>query len=352
VDDCTLLRNGKLKKLLITLLKIAISAAIVGYLVYDATQSEKNANVFKNLVEQPKQWGALAGAWACCTIAVFITFFRWWILVRALDIPFRFRDSIRISFWGYLFNLAPLGIVGGDLVKAVMLGHQYPNDRAKGLASVLVDRIIGLYILFIVATAAIAMTNFWTISDPTIKWICNLTFIVTGVSTIGLGVVMSPSKIINHLVETVGKIPRIGLPLKSLIHAVRMYNRKPGVLFFSAVLTVGVHVVFAIGCYLIACGLPGNHLSLADHLVVVPLSNATSVIPLAIGPLEAALEYFYSVVPTASGVAIANGQGLLVALVYRLITGLIASMGIFYYFGHGREMAEVMHEAEEEPNIC
>ena len=29
-------------------------------------------------------------------------------------------------------------------------------------------------------------------------------------------------------------------------------------------MTVGVHSLFAVGCYLIACGLPGNHLSLAS----------------------------------------------------------------------------------------
>ena len=34
------------------------------------------------------------------------------------------------------------------------------------------------------------------------------------------------------------------------------------------------------------------------------------------------------------------------ALVYRLITLLIAALGVFYYLGNRREMAEVIHEAE------
>ena len=151
-----------LKKLLITLLKVGISAAIIGYLVYDATQTkDKTANVFTNLVNQPKRWDLLAAGWACCWGAVLLTFIRWWYLVRALDIPLRFRDSIRIGFWGYLFNFLPLGIVGGDVVKTVMLDHDYPRNRAKALASVLVDRVIGLYVLFIVASVAILATQFW-----------------------------------------------------------------------------------------------------------------------------------------------------------------------------------------------
>jgi uncharacterized protein YqgQ len=35
-------------------------------------------------------------------------------------------------------------------------------------------------------------------------------------------------------------------------------------------------------------------------------------------------------------------------LAYRFISILIASLGIFYYFGNRREMAEVMRESEQE----
>ena len=159
--------------------------------------------------------------------------------------------------------------------------------------------------------------------------------------------VMGPDMTDGRLIRAIGRIPRIGHPLESLVNAVRMYNRKPGVLVFSSFLTVGVHLLNAVGCYFIACGLPGNHLSLSDHLVVMPLGTATGVIPLAMGPLEMALEFFYSNVPVA-GAPIASGQGFVVALAYRLITVLIAMLGIFYYFGNRREMAEVIHEAEQE----
>ena len=64
-------------------------------------------------------------------------------------------DAMRIGFIGYLFNLAPMGIVGGDLLKAWMLAREKPGNRAKALASVVVDRIIGLYVLFLVAAAGV-----------------------------------------------------------------------------------------------------------------------------------------------------------------------------------------------------
>ncbi len=349
-----------MKKILIMLLKVSLSAAIMGYLIYDAVWGKKNGNVFTNLVDQPKQWDALAGAFACCTTAVLITFVRWWYLVRALDVPCRLSDAIRIGLWGFLFNLAPLGIVGGDLVKTVMLSHAQPKCRAKALASVLVDRIIGLYVLFIVASVAILLTGFWHIeTTPILETryftldiyeICLLMFGVTIASTIGLFIIMGPDMTNGRVTQMIGRIPRIGPPLESLVLAVRMFNSKPIVLTISSIMSVGVHCLFAVGCYLIACGLPGNHLTLSDHFVVMPLSAAMQVIPLPIGPTEAVLEYLYTHVPVA-GVPIAAGQGLIVALVYRLITVLIAVLGVLFYFGSRREMAQAIHEAEEENAI-
>jgi uncharacterized protein (TIRG00374 family) len=337
-----------MKRLLTTLLKIALSAAIIGYLVWNSTRGQKNVNVFANLRDQPKDWPVLAAAWACCTAAVLLTFIRWWYLVRALEIPCRFADAIRISFWGYLFNLAPLGIVAGDLVKAVMLDHEHRGYRAKALASVLVDRILGLYVLFVVATAAILLTGFWRIDDPLIWWTCELTFVLTAVGTVGMVALLGPDLSEGRSIRLLGRIPRVGRPLESLILAMRMYHHKPVVVAVSSLATVGVHSLFAIGCWLIACGLPGNHLSLGEHFVVMPLSSAMGVLPLAMGPLEFVLDLLYARVSAATGLTIIKGQGFVVALAYRIITILTALLGAPYYFANRREVSEVIHEAEAE----
>ena len=85
----------------------------------------------------------------------------------------------------------------------------------------------------------------------------------------------------------------------------------------------------------------------AADLSTLKLSSATGVIPLAMGPLEFVLDFFYEQVSAVEKLDIVAGQGFVVALVYRLITLLIASLGAFYYLRNRREMVEVMHEAEE-----
>ena len=338
-----------MKRLVITLLKVAVSAAIIGWLVYKYTRGTENGNVFRNLVEHWKDWDwwMLAAATAACTVAVLITFVRWWYLVRALGIPCRLLDAIRISFWGYLFNFAPLGIVSGDLLKAVILDHEHPQHRAKAVASVLVDRVIGLWVLFVFLTATILLTGFYWryFADALLRGTCDSVFAVTAGSTIGLALLMAPEQHIGWLIRLMGRIPRVGPPLESLARAVRMFRHEPMVLSLSSLATVGVHGLFALGVYFIACGLPGGHPSLADHLVAMPTSAATQVIPVPLGPLEGTLDAFYNRTKIV-GPPITPGQGFVVALAYRLVTVLIAVFGLPFYFLNRREMAEVMHEVE------
>jgi len=329
------------KKLLITLLKLSISIAILAYLVHEA----RKGDAFTVLRDEPKRWNMLVVAWGFCMAAVLTTIVRWHFLVRALGVPARLSNTLRIGFLGYMFNLAPLGILGGDAVKALMLAHDYEHSRIQAIASVVVDRLIGLYMVFVVASAAIVATRFWEIDDPMIAAVCSATFWVTGIGAVGFGLLMIPAFLDGRLVRGAERLPKVGRHVKSLSDAMRMYRRRPDVLLLAAVLSVGVHGFFAVGIYFVARGLPGNYHSLGSHFVISPLSAATGAIPLPLGPYEYVLDSLYALMPIA-GTPIPKGRGLVVALGYRLITILIAAVGACYYVGARREVAEVFKDSD------
>jgi len=337
-----------LKRYLVTLLKIAVSGAIIAFLVWQATRpQEGQPNVFTTLKEQPKDWPLLIAAWLTCTAAVLLTFLRWWYLVRALELPFRLREALRLGFLGYLFNLAPMGIVGGDLLKAFVLARQYPQARARAVASVGVDRAIGFFVLFLVASGAILITGSYRLSVREIRLPSIIILALTGLGSLLLFALMRPGMTNGRLTRRVGRLRRVGPALESLIEAIRMYRHKPVVLAVSAAMSVGVHSLSVVGVYLIARGLPGHDLSLGAHFVAVPVSWTAQAIPLPMGPPEFLLELFYTHMP-GSHATIPTGQGLVVALAYRLITILIAAIGICYYLGSRRELAEVIQHAEQQ----
>jgi glycosyltransferase 2 family protein len=246
--------------------------------------------------------------------------------------------------------LAPMGIVGGDLLKAVMLGREHPGYRARAVASVILDRLIGLYALFVVASTGILLTGFWRL--PILQWhlivdinLCQIVLVLTAIGAAGIGLLLVPAVTSGRWVASLARLPRVGTAIHSLVDAMRIYRSNLPVLLAAIVMSVGVHCLFTISIYLVARGLPGDVLPLSTQFVVYPISSVASTLPLPAGPFEAVLEFLYTHVP---GSPIPKGQGLVVALVFRLMAILLALVGFCYYMGSRREVAEVMHEAETE----
>jgi hypothetical protein len=117
-------------------------------------------------------------------------------------------------------------------------------------------------------------------------------------------------------------------------------------LAWIAALSLLVHVVFATALYLAAAAIFPEHPTLMDHFIIVPLSLVAGALPLApagLGTFEAAMKILYRVVPAHGG-----GDGFLVALVFRLITIVIAMVGVGYYWTRRREVGDLLREAERE----
>ena len=334
-----------MKKFLIILLKIGIPVAILAYLFWRAANDDAYGALKTQYEEFGFNWGLLAAAWLCCAAAVLTTLVRWYYLVRALEIPFSLRGALRIGMMGYLLNLAPMGIVGGDLLKAIMLARRQTERRAQAFATVAADRAIGLYMLFVVASAAILLTGFVNHDIARIRFICWGTLGLTVIATVGIVALFTPGATGGKVSRYLGSMRHVGPSLQHLVEAMRMYRQKVHVLAFAAVMSVGVHSLFTAGIYLITLGLYGSveGFSLDLQFIVAPLSASTGVIPLVMGPFEVVLTFLYEQV-----FAMNKGEGLVVALAYRLITVLIAAVGVCYYLAARREVAQVMQEAQQE----
>lgn len=334
-----------MNKVFIQFLKYGISAGIIAYLVIDA-QSDKT---FAQLIDQPKRWDVLFLAWLACLLAVALTIVRWHVLVRALDLPFSLRDAFRLGFLGYLLNFISLGSVGGDLFKAVFMAREQPGRRAEAVATVVVDRVIGLFMLFVLATIAILCTGQLHSSVREIQVICQGTIAATAVGTAAMVVLMIPGVTQGAFSEFLAKLPRMGPVFGKLLGAIRMYRSRMGVLFAACLISAAVHVLSTVGIYLIARGLPGESPSLGSHFLIVPLAMVTGVLPLPVnglGAFEAVVNFLY--VRFGGPMAVLEGQGFIVALGYRAATILIAMVGVCFYLTSRREVSQTLREAESE----
>jgi hypothetical protein len=334
-----------LKKLLWNLVRWGLPAAIIIWLVRQAVQNDS----FARLRDEPKQWNFLALAALVCLAAVLLTMVRWYYLVRALDVPLTWRDAFRLGFLGYLFNFISPGAVGGDLFKVVYLARERPGRRTEVALSVIFDRLLGLYAVFVIATVAILMTRMWHNPSIDVRFACQVIFWCTGGSTLFFALGWLPGFSEGPIARWLHRLPRVGPYIERLNRANRMYYSHRWALPWAMLLSVGVQSLFAIGLWMIARGLLNHAPSLPEHFVIVPMGMATGALPLApngLGTFEFLVNFLYQHMPDA--VANDPSAGLLVSLGYRVITVLIAMIGMVIYWASYSEMSEVLHEVEVE----
>src|SRR5439155_19447856 len=78
-------------------------------------------------------------------LSVLLTLLRWYLLVRAQDLPFRVSDAMRLGMVGIFYNTFLPGSVGGDVIRAAFRAREQKNRRTVAVATVLMDRAIALW---------------------------------------------------------------------------------------------------------------------------------------------------------------------------------------------------------------
>lgn len=332
-----------LKKTLVTILKYVIPLLIIGWLLR-SVDPEKVARLW----HEQKNWPVMLGGFLLAFAAVCLSFCRWYLLVRGLGLSFRMADAFRLGFLGYLLTFVSGGSVGGDLFKAVFIAHEHPGRRTEAVATVLIDRVVGLVSLLSITSVAIVIAR-PSYESPLVAAICNLTLLATMIGLAAMFLVLVPRRTSELMLKFADRVPKFGPTLGRLIVALQVYRRRPRVVAIVLALSLGVQGLLAISLFLAAESALEDPPSLASHFIIVPLSMVAGALPFTpagLGTFELAMDQLYLLIPDPP-----RSDGILVALAYRLITIVIAVIGVGYYWASRREVRELLDEAEQAPNL-
>src|SRR5207248_8333201 len=119
-------------------------------------------------------------------VAIVVTFVRWFILVRVIEPRFTLRAALLLGFIGNVFNLVIPGAVGGDLIKAAYLVRMHIK-KTQAIASMVIDRIVGLLGLFILAS--VAGVSIWPMAPPPVRRLIVAAWVATGLGVLVLAVI-------------------------------------------------------------------------------------------------------------------------------------------------------------------
>jgi hypothetical protein len=243
--------------------------------------------------------------------------------------------------------------VGGDIVKAILLARDHRSRKTVAVATVLLDRILGLLALFMVGAIA-SLMPIDVPDDPKLKLCTLLLWVGTVGGLVGVGLMLLPATTRWGWVNAMSRLPAVGHLLGELTHGVKLYQSQPIILLKALALSVVGHAGLITGFYCCALWMQQPWVpDLTTHFYFMPNAELFGVIipaPGGVGPLEAAIQWFYTLVrPANVPPAQAAAAGLMAALAFRVVTVGIAAIGGAYYFTAHREIAAAIHEAEGEP---
>jgi hypothetical protein len=208
----------------------------------------------------------------------------------------------------------------------------------EAVASVVVDRAIGLLTMFVFGAVAYWLTDLSSIQAlhpqtlQGMKVVCWFATAISLAGIVGLGLLMAfPNFDRWPVVRSLKSIPKIGPLLERLIQVVVIYRGNKPQMFCALLNSMSVNALLAISIFAIAHGISDTHPSLMQHMLISPVVMVGNAAPLpgGLGGMEISLDLMYKALSQSDAPA---EHGFIVALGYRVVLLAIAAIGVVLYF--------------------
>jgi len=342
-----------LKKAIATTLQIAVTVAILYYLLRDPSVRVEMVQTLR----KADPWWLFLG-FAMYGAVELVAGWRWQLLLRVQGIELGWLRLFSLLLIGVFFNFIIPGGTGGDVIKIFYFMKETPGKRSVALLSVLVDRLVGLIALTVLAAVLITADWQWLMSSPEVARCVWPVIIILGASFMGLhgSYIMTSRGWIHRLPARMPGRDK----LAELALAYNLYGRtwKPtlGAFGLSFLAHLGYFAVF----YCAGQALRHDNVRMPtfhEMCSIMPVVNTISAMPASVGGLGVREGLFRIILNKLCGVSI--GDATLISLTGYFLTffwGLIG--GVIYLFyrpsDHARlrdirsEVAELEHTVAEE----
>lgn len=271
-------------------------------------------------------WRFLAAAIALVLIDRALMAYRWLVLLRPVAGRPPFLSVLRVFFVSTFVGTFLPASVGGDAVRAYALS-QHGVRLAESVASVLVDRLLGvLAILLVAGAAALGAPP----SVPAWVPIASLTLAAVGAAATALGLWSTTAQ--RFGISAVRRVTRGRLRANAveLFEALRQYGARPPALVNVLAGSVGVQILRVTQAWLLGLAV-GIAAGPTLYFVYVPIILLVMLLPITIngiGTSQAAFVWLFG----ESGVAEAPAFALSVLFVALGVIGNLPG-GILYATG-------------------
>lgn len=332
-SDTTRHSSKKSRSPWINVALMGVSVGLLGLVVF--FNRSQLAEVFSRPIDASRY--ALAFVLLIC--ALLLTFTRWFTLARALNLPVTWLDAVKLGFIGNLWNLVIPGAVGGDAIKAVYVCRGHAREqKTHAIASIILDRILGLLGLFLLA--ATTGLNAWSKTGTDVHRLILIAWVAVISGAIGLTIVFTPAlyRPLNRLVAGKKKLAKVLAELEAMASD---YRDRIWVVFGALLLSMSIHALFVISFYLAGSAIFPSIPGLAEHFVIVPLVLFTTAVPLPFGALgvsEGASSKLFELV--------GHPNGAIAMMAFRVVLYAGGAVSALVYLANMREVKSLQKSEE------
>jgi uncharacterized protein (TIRG00374 family) len=310
------------KKILFLVLRIAVTAGLIAYLVLTGTISFDKIKIGEIGI------GAFFLGFGLFFFIGVIGTVRWRILIAAQGIDLDFYTSFRLTFVGWFFNIAMPGSTGGDLIKAYYAATISPDKKAGAVTSVFVDRGIGLFAMVFFAFLALLANISFVLDNTTLRTVLLIVIVLLVLVALFFAVFLSRrvrhSRFVKRLVE---KIP-LGHLVEKVYDALFLYHSHKRAIVWAFLLSLGAHFIMVAANFCFALALGMDDARFIYFLFLIPVGTFIDAIPISIagfGVGESAYDWLFG------SLGLAVNLGAMIALLMHVAKVLWALVGAVFY---------------------
>jgi glycosyltransferase 2 family protein len=281
----------------------------------------------------------------CFGLVCVIGTVRWQLILRVQGLEIPFLRAVSIFFIGMFFNAFMLGSTGGDVVKAWYAAHETHHKKAEAVATVVVDRIIGLLALFVITLLMMVIFYHRVFDDVRLRVFAFVTLAVV-VGTVGITALSFWRGFADKLPglrRSLQRLPKYDT-LKRMVDACRVYATHPAVVWRTVLWSFGVHIFVMLSIVCIGYGLRVQCANGAvDYFLYLPIINTVAAVPITISGFGVR-ELMYA--EMFGEVGVPQAQAVALSLLGYIATLFWSLVGAVFYLTHRKELPPDLHHEE------
>jgi uncharacterized protein (TIRG00374 family) len=257
------------------ILRLVVSAGLIVYLVAKLDLAQ--------VVEHVKGLDALPLGLAAAAIfgMILLNSIRWMILLKARGVDLPLGGVLYYCLMGIFFSSFLPTSVGGDLARMVAVSNE-TGRRADAFASVVVERLLGFFVLLPVGLVSIPF-----VADQLTEWrlIATVGALTVLIFLGAFLVLLRPvarglSRLLDPLLNLLGRF-RARERLEKAYEATVSYKGHKGAVYAGLFVSVASRLCWIVGCYLVGKAFSLD-LAFTTLLLVVPVVELVRMIPVSI----------------------------------------------------------------------